>query len=50
MGVGDRGAGRRSGGTGLGLAISRRLVQAMGGSIHAKNRPGGGANIGAERP
>lgn len=32
-----------SGGTGLGLAISRKILEIHGGSIHAENRPGGGA-------
>lgn len=32
-----------SGGTGLGLAISRRILQALGASIVASNREGGGA-------
>ena len=30
-------------GTGLGLAISRRLATSMGGTLEARNRPGGGA-------
>ena len=34
-----------SGGTGLGLAICRKIVQAFDGSIHAENRPGGGATF-----
>ncbi len=36
---------RQFGGTGLGLAICRQLVQAMGGSIAAAARPGGGSEF-----
>ena len=41
---------RKPGGTGLGLSIVRALVQDHGGSIAAKNAPGGGALINMEFP
>ncbi|WP_186443066.1 response regulator [Desulfobotulus alkaliphilus] len=36
---------RRYGGSGLGLAICRRLVEMMGGDIHAENNPDGGSTF-----
>jgi signal transduction histidine kinase/DNA-binding response OmpR family regulator len=41
----DASISRQYGGTGLGLAISRRLVAAMGGSISAAPRGGGGSEF-----
>jgi two-component system sensor histidine kinase KdpD len=41
---GAEGASRRRG-SGLGLAICRAIADAHGGSIHAANRPGGGASV-----
>lgn len=35
----------RTVGTGLGLAIARELAEAMGGSVAASGRPGGGARV-----
>ena len=37
--------GAKPGGTGLGLTIAKGFIEAQGGSIHAENRPGGGARF-----
>lgn len=40
----------KSRGTGLGLALVRQTVQAHGGRVWARNRPGGGAEFGVALP
>ena len=37
-------------GTGLGLSISRELLERFGGTLHAQNRPEGGARLRVELP
>jgi C4-dicarboxylate-specific signal transduction histidine kinase len=37
-------------GTGLGLAVCHTIVDRLGGSIDAKNRPEGGASFGVDLP
>ena len=46
----DSSRSRRTGGTGLGLAIARRTIRAHGGTIRARNLPGGGLVIELEVP
>jgi two-component system sensor histidine kinase CpxA len=37
--------GRTTGGSGLGLAITKRCIEACGGTVNARNRPGGGLEV-----
>ena len=46
----DEGRSRDRGGSGLGLAIARAIVEAHGGSISARSRPGEGTTITLELP
>lgn len=46
----DKSRSREAGGHGLGLAIAKAIVDAMGGSIRAENRPGAGSLFRVELP
>lgn len=43
-------AGRAAGGSGLGLAIARWIAEQHGGTLHAENRPEGGATVTLDLP
>jgi signal transduction histidine kinase len=47
---GDRTRNSRTGGAGLGLAIVERLAGAQGATVHAENRPAGGARFTVRHP
>lgn len=46
----DNSTTRRFGGTGLGLAITRRIVELMGGSLHADSQAGAGSRFEVRLP
>ena len=46
----DNSTTRRFGGTGLGLAITRRIVELMGGSLHAESQAGTGSRFEVRLP
>lgn len=46
----QRAAGAAPGGTGLGLSIVKGFVEALSGTVEARNRPGGGAEVTVRLP